>query len=130
MNNIIIGLIIGVFVIVSIYYSFNLIPFLVAMLLTYFTLDSKEKIHASIEKAPSLVYYSMIFTLTLFLSIDEYKNNRPIIMALLANTLVCVGIFFTNSLIVTTLFVFMNFYVVLDIFFFFLMKEFDQTPSQ
>lgn len=72
-----------------------------------------------LEKTPILIYYSIFLTITLFMSIDDYKNNNEMMLLLVSHVLISVGVFFTDNAIVSCFFVFMNFYIVLRIFSFF-----------
>ena len=123
MNSFALGAILIAIVGFIVIYTFNVVPFIIALLITYFTIVSNGQITNKLVEGPSLAYYSMILTLTLFFSIEEFKSDRKMILLLMANILVCVYVLFTHSMISLILFVFMNFYIVLDVIFFYLLED-------
>lgn len=114
-----IGLILSMIVGFIIYLSLSFLPFVVAILLTFFTFTSNMRIIDKLIEGPSLAYYCMILTLTLFFSVDEFKTDKNMILLLVANILICVSVLFTHSVISLIMFVFLNFYIVLDVIFFY-----------
>lgn len=122
-SSFVIGLILSVLVGYVVIYTLNPIPFAIAALLGFLTVISNGKIMTKLTEGPSLAYYCMILTLTLFFSVDEFKTDKNMLLLLMVNILICVAVLFTHSFISLVLFVFLNFYIVLDVIFFYINKQ-------
>ena len=113
------GVILLFIVIYSICHSINFYALIAAIVFTILTILANPKIDEKLLTTPVLTYYSIFLSITLFFSIDDYKNNDAMMLLLVVNILVCVGVFFGGGLPVSYLFIFTNFYVVTRIFLFF-----------
>lgn len=106
----------------AIYFSLNIIPLIFSLILTYLALSINKNLHTKINEGPNIVYYSLILLTTLIFSL-EYKSSKKILMLVMTNVLICISLFITQSRISASLFVFMNFYLILDIMFHFVSQE-------
>lgn len=102
-----------------IYLTFEIVPFISAILFASLTIYTAPDITDKLLKNPALAYYSIILTLTLFLTIKQYKESNEMMMLLIAHILVSMGVFFADNYIISMVFIFTNFYLVLKIFCFF-----------
>lgn len=107
----------------SIYVTFNVFSFVLAIVLTLLVIITNKKILENLLAAPMLIYYSIFLTFTLFLSVDECKGSKDLMLLLIANVLICVSLFLSNDLYICYFFIFVNFYVILRILMFFLLGE-------
>lgn len=105
------------FILYALSCSFSLEVFGVAMLLSFLTLASNEKIKAHIKESPVLIYYSIFLSVTIFFSLECHKKNKFLMILFLSNILVCLCLFLTYDVKIIYLFVFINYYVILRIFF-------------
>lgn len=104
--------------------SSEISAFILAFILTVATIQGNRKILISLVESPSIIYYSIILTLTMFLSVDDNcKKDKKLILLILANILISVSAFLTQSAISLILFIFMNFYLVLVFILFFLSQQ-------
>lgn len=99
--------------------TFEIFSFFSALALSILTVYTTPQIIDNLLKSPVLTYYSIFLTITLFLSIGDYKDNQEMMLLLVTHVLVCVGVFLTDNFYICHFFVFTNFYIVLRIFSFF-----------
>lgn len=97
--------------------GFMLEVFGVALLLSFLTLSSNDKIRTHIKESPVLIYYSIFLSVTIFFSLECHKKNKFLMILFLSNILVCLCLFLTYDIKIIYLFVFINYYVILRIFF-------------
>lgn len=113
------GIILFFIVIYAISISIDFYALIAAIIFTILTILANPNIDEKLLSAPVLTYYSIFLSITLFFSIDQYKNNDSMMLLLIVNILVCVGVFLGGGTPVSYLFIFSNYYVVLRIFLFF-----------
>lgn len=97
--------------------GFILEVFGVALVLSFLTLASNDKIRTRIKESPVLIYYSIFLSVTIFFSLDCHKKNKSLMILFLSNILVCLSLFLTYDIKIIYIFVFINYYVILRIFF-------------
>lgn len=124
------GAILLMFICYAVFLSIDYLSLVLAIIFSILTVITNPDIIGKLAEIPVLTYYSIFLSITLFFSIDDYKNNSDMMMLLVANILVCVAVFLSASPIVCYLFIFTNFYVVVRIFCFFaLSPEKDETSQ-
>lgn len=117
------AIILGIIFFVVIFYvvslTFDFKSFTAALVLAFLTVYTTPEIINQLMKTPVLTYYSIFLTITLFLSINDYKNNNEMMLLLVTHILTCAGVFLTDNIYISHMFIFTNFYIVLRIFVFF-----------
>ena len=103
----------------SVYISLDWIALIAAFVFSFLTIYVNPGVIKKLTEVPVLTYYSIFLTITLFLSIDDYKNNSNMMLLLVSNILVCVSVFLSATPFVCYLFIFTNYYIVVRILLFF-----------
>lgn len=97
--------------------GFVLEVFGIALILSFLTLSSNDNIRTHIKESPVLIYYSIFLSVTIFFSLECHKKNKYLMILFLSNILICLCLFLTYDIKIIYLFVFINYYVILRIFF-------------
>jgi len=116
---VILGMILLLVIIYAVSQTVEYISLIFAFIFSILTVITNPNVIKQLTEVPVLTYYSIFLSITLFFSIDDYKNNSTMMMLLVSNILVCVAVFLSATPFVCYLFIFTNFYVVIRIFAFF-----------